>query len=199
MQADTNKQLLKPKSITIIPIDGDDNNCKVVMEPFERGYGHTLGNALRRVLLSSMTGVAVTGVKINGVSHEYDVIDGIIEDVVDILLNLKGLVFKLHNKESITLTLNKSGTAIVTGHDIELTHDVEILNPDHVICNLTKGGNIEMEITVASGVGYQTAGLLRSKDEESSTATGIIHLDAGFSPVTRVMFNVENARVEQKN
>ena len=159
MQALAHQQLLKPKSITITPIDGVDTNCKVVMEPFERGYGHTLGNALRRVLLSSMTGVAVTEVKINGVAHEYAVIGGVIEDVVDILLNLKGLVFKLHNKDSITLTLKKSGTAVVTGHDITLTHDVEILNPDHVICNMIKGGSIEMEITIETGVGYQTAGI----------------------------------------
>jgi len=194
MQDSMNKQLLKPKSIAITPIDGE-NNCKIVMEPFERGYGHTLGNALRRVLLSSMTGVAVTQVKIAEVAHEYAVIEGVSEDVVDILLNLKGLVFKLHGKDSVTLTLSKKGPGIVTGNDINLTHDVELLNPDHIICNLTKGGKIDMEITVQSGVGYQTAQLLRSQEE---TTTGAIYLDAGFSPVTRVMFNVENARVEQR-
>ena len=191
----TNKQLLKPKSISITPIDGDKNRCKVVMEPFERGYGHTLGNALRRVLLSSMTGVAVTKVKIAGVSHEYAVIDGVVEDVVDILLNLKGLIFKLHGRNSINLSLKKTGPAIVYGSDIKLSHDVEIVNPEHIICNLTKNIAIDIEMMVESGTGYQ-ASLIRS--DEDSTSTGWIHIDAGFSPITRVMFNVENARVEQK-
>ena len=135
---DTDIQLLKPKSITVNPIEGELNNCKIVMEPFERGYGHTLGNALRRVLLSSMTGVAVTGVKIEGIAHEYTVIEGVSEDVVDILLNLKGLVFKLHGKDKTTLKLQKKGPSVVTGSDITLTHDVEVLNPEHVICNITK-------------------------------------------------------------
>ena len=131
MQA-LNKQLLKPKSISIAAIDGDNNNCKIVMEPFARGYGHTLGNALRRVLLSSMNGVAVTSVEIAGITHEYSPITGVTEDVVDILLNLKGLVFKLHGKDSVTLKLVKKGPAIVTGADITLTHDVELLNPDSI-------------------------------------------------------------------
>lgn len=190
-----NKQLLKPKSVTIIPID-DYNNCRIVMEPFARGYGHTLGNALRRVLLSSMNGVAVTQVRITGVQHEYSTVDGVTEDVVDILLNLKGLIFKLHGKDKVVLHLTKSGPCAVVGADIKLTHDVELLNPDHVICNLTTDRNIEMEIVVESGVGYQTAQGMRSED--SSAIAGTIYLDAGFSPVTRVMFNVENARVEQK-
>ena len=191
-----NNQLLKPKSINIMPIAGDNNNCKIVMEPFERGYGHTLGNALRRVLLSSMTGAAVTRVKIVGVTHEYAVIDGISEDVVDILLNLKGLIFKLHSRNSVTLSLKQNGAKIVRGSDIALTHDVEIMNPEHVICNITKNVDIELELVVESGIGYQASHLPNS--EESTVAAGWIHLDAGFSPVTRVMFNVENARVEQK-
>ncbi len=198
MQALTNTQLLKPKSISINPIDGDNHNCKIVMEPFERGYGHTLGNALRRVLLSSMTGAAVTEVKIAGVAHEYSVIDGVIEDVVDILLNLKGLVFKMHGKDRATLKLTKKGSEVVRGSDITLTHDVEILNPDHVICNLTKSGSIDMEMVVTAGSGYKTALTLVNEGTKESTSTGWIHLDASFSPVTRVMFNVENARVEQK-
>lgn len=195
MQA-LNKQLLKPKSISIAAIDGDNNNCKIVMEPFARGYGHTLGNALRRVLLSSMTGVAVTSVKIAGVTHEYAPIVGVNEDVVDILLNLKGLVFKLHGKDSVTLRLVKKGPAIVTGGDITLTHDVELLNPEHMICSLVSNNELDIEITVATGVGYETAQTRRT--EEDTETAGVIHLDAGFSPVTRVMFNVENARVEQK-
>lgn len=195
MQGLTNKQMLKPKSISITPIDGDNNSCKIVMEPFERGYGHTLGNALRRVLLSSMTGVAVTKVKIAGVAHEYAVIDGVSEDVVDILLNLKGLVFKMHGRDNVTLRLTKSGPCAVLGSDIALSHDVEVLNPDHVICNLTKSTEIDIEIKIESGVGYQTSPVLV---DDESLSTGWIHIDAGFSPVTRVMFNVENARVEQK-
>lgn len=195
MQA-LNKQLLKPKSISIAAIDGDNNNCKIVMEPFARGYGHTLGNALRRVLLSSMTGVAVTSVKIAGITHEYSPITGVNEDVVDILLNLKGLVFKLHGKDSVTLKLLKKGPAIITGADITLTHDVELLNPEHMICTLVSKNELDIEITVASGVGYETASTRRA--EADTETAGVIHLDAGFSPVTRVMFNVENARVEQK-
>lgn len=195
---ETEKQLLKPKSINIAQIEGDINNCKIVMEPFERGYGHTLGNALRRVLLSSMTGVAVTEVKIEGVSHEYSIIEGVSEDVVDILLNLKGLVFKLHGKDKTVLQLSKKGPTIVRGGDITLTHDVELLNPDHVVCNITKDIEINMEITIEHGVGYQTVANRHSKAAATTVAAGVISLDAGFSPVTRVMFNVESARVEQQ-
>jgi DNA-directed RNA polymerase subunit alpha len=195
---DAGKQLLKPKSINVSQIDGDANNCKIVMEPFERGYGHTLGNALRRVLLSSMTGVAVTEVKIDGVSHEYAVIEGISEDVVDILLNLKGLIFKLHGKDKTILRLTKSGPATVLGSDISLTHDVELLNPNHVICTITKNVTLDIEITIEHGVGYQTALSRQADSSATSSSTGSIHLDASFSPVHRVMFNVENARVEQK-
>ncbi len=198
MQA-TEKQLLKPKSITINPIEGEVNNAKIVMEPFERGYGHTLGNALRRVLLSSMSGVAVTGVKIDGIAHEYSVIEGVCEDVIDILLNLKGLVFKLHNKDKTSLKLNVKGPTVVKGGDISLTHDVEVLNPDHVICNITKDVEINMEVFIEQGVGYQTVASRRiNATATESVSTGIISLDAGFSPVTRVMFNVESARVEQQ-
>ncbi|MFN8770617.1 MAG: DNA-directed RNA polymerase subunit alpha [Neisseriaceae bacterium] len=195
---ETESQLLKPKSINILQVDGDLNNCKIIMEPFERGYGHTLGNALRRVLLSSMTGVAVTEVKIDGVSHEYSVIEGVSEDVVDILLNLKGLVFKIHGKDKTVLQLSKKGQSIVCGNDIQLTHDVELLNPDHVICNITKNVEINMEITIEHGVGYQTALTRSAKQNATTTSTGAILLDSGFSPVTRVMFNVESARVEQR-
>lgn len=192
----SSKQLLKPKSITITPLASDDNNCKIVMEPFERGYGHTLGNALRRILLSSMLGSAVTEVKISGVTHEYDVIDGIMEDVVDILLNLKGLVFKIHGKESLVLKLTKTGSGIVKGSDISLSHEVELLNPEHEICTIAKNGSIEMEIKIETGRGYQTA--VTRRQTSDTTSHGWILLDATFSPVTRVSFNVDNARVEQK-
>ena len=124
------------------------------MEPFERGYGHTLGNALRRVLLSSMVGYAPTEVTIAGVVHEYSSLDGVQEDVVDLLLNLKGVVFKLHNRDDVTLTLEKDGEGAVLASDIELPHDVELINPDHVIAHLTAGGKLDMQIKVEKGRGY---------------------------------------------
>lgn len=192
----SSKQLLKPKSITINPLAADNNNCKIVMEPFERGFGHTLGNSLRRILLSSMVGTAVTEVKITGVNHEYDVVSGVMEDVVDILLNLKGLVFKLHNKESVVVKLQRNESGVVRGKDIALTHDLELLNPEHEICTIAKNGSIDMEIKIETGRGYETAVTRRQNVE--NTATGWILLDATFSPVLRVAFNVENARVEQK-
>ncbi len=192
----SSKQLLKPKSITINPLAADNNNCKIVMEPFERGFGHTLGNSLRRILLSSMVGTAVTEVKIAGVNHEYDVVSGVMEDVVDILLNLKGLVFKLHSKESVVVRLQRSESGVVRGKDISLTHDLELLNPEHKICTIAKNGSIDMEIKIETGRGYETAVTRRQNIE--TTATGWILLDATFSPVLRVAFNVENARVEQK-
>ena len=143
-------------------------HAKVVMEPFERGYGHTLGNALRRVLLSSMPGYAPTEVKITGVLHEYSALDGVQEDVVDILLNLKGVVLKLHNRDHVLLKLAKTGEGAVTAADIEPNHDVEIINPDHVIAHLTAGGKLEMEIKVEKGRGYQPA-TARAKPEGGRT------------------------------
>lgn len=133
---------LKPRIINVESLGA--GRSVVEMEPFERGYGHTLGNALRRVLLSSMVGYAPTEVTIAGVVHEYSTLDGVQEDVVDLLLNLKGVVFKLHNRDSITLTLKKSGAGVVLASDIELPHDVEIINPEHVIANLTDNGKLDM-------------------------------------------------------
>jgi DNA-directed RNA polymerase subunit alpha len=166
------------------------------MEPFERGYGHTLGNALRRVLLSSMPGFAATEVQISGVLHEYSTIEGVQEDVVDILLNLKGVVLKLHNREDALLSLKKKGEGPVTAGDIEATHDVEIINPEHVIAHLSPGGKLEMQIKVEAGRGY-LPGNLRVIPEESK-GIGKIILDASFSPVRRVSYSVESARVEQR-
>jgi DNA-directed RNA polymerase subunit alpha len=185
--------LLKPRIIDVENIS--PAHAKVVMEPFERGYGHTLGNALRRILLSSMPGFAPTEVKISGVLHEYSTIEGVQEDVVDILLNLKGLVLKLHNRTDTTLKLKKSTAGPVTGHDIEQTHDVEIVNPDHVIANLTAGGKIDMQIKVEKGRGYVAATARRNEDNRT---IGSILLDASYSPVRRVSYAVENARVEQR-
>jgi len=185
---------LKPRIIDVQSIAL--NHAKVVMEPFERGYGHTLGNALRRVLLSSMPGFAATEVQISGVLHEYSTIEGVQEDVVDILLNLKGVVLKLHNREDVLLNLKKKGEGPVTAGDIEATHDLEIINPEHVIAHLSPGGKLEMQIKVEKGRGY-VPGNLRVIPEESK-GIGKIILDASFSPVRRVSYAVESARVEQR-
>ena len=187
--------LLKPKTINVEQLGA--NRAKVTLEPFERGYGHTLGNALRRVLLSSMVGHAATEVTIAGVLHEYSSIDGVQEDVVNILLNLKGVVFKLHNRDEVTLSLRKDGEGPVTAADIQTPHDVEIVNPDHVIMNLSHGGKIDMQIKVENGRGY-VPGNIRRYGDESPKSIGRIVLDASFSPVKRVSYTVESARVEQR-
>ena len=187
--------LLKPKAIQVEPLGG--HRAKVTLEPFERGYGHTLGNALRRVLLSSMVGYAPTEVTIAGVLHEYSTVDGVQEDVVHIMLNLKGVTFRLHNRDEVTLVLRKDGEGPVTAADIQTPHDVEIINPDHVIANLSQGGKLDMQIKVEKGRGY-VPGNLRRYGDESSKAIGRIVLDASFSPVRRVSYTVESARVEQR-
>lgn len=185
---------LKPR---IIDVQGvSPFHAKVTMEPFERGYGHTLGNALRRTLLSSMPGYAATEVKIAGVLHEYSTIDGVQEDVVDILLNLKGIVLRLHNRDEAILTLKKSGEGVVTAADIEPMHDVEIINPEHVIAHLTAGGKLDVQIKVEKGRGY-VAAVTRRGDEEARSVGGLM-LDASFGPVRRVSYAVESARVEQR-
>ncbi|PLC55798.1 DNA-directed RNA polymerase subunit alpha [Pollutimonas nitritireducens] len=186
---------LKPRSIEVVPVG--KNHAKIVMEPFERGYGHTLGNALRRILLSSMAGYAPTEVQMTGVVHEYSTIAGVREDVVDILLNLKGVVFKLHNREEVTLVLRKQGQGIVLASDIELPHDVEIINPDHVIATLTEAGKLEMQIKVEQGRGY-VPGNVRALVDDRTHTIGRIVLDASYSPVRRVSYSVESARVEQR-
>jgi DNA-directed RNA polymerase subunit alpha len=186
--------LLKPRIIdvqTLSPV-----HARVVMEPFERGYGHTLGNALRRILLSSLPGAAVTEVSIDGVLHEYSTLDGVREDVVDILLNLKGVVFKLQNRNEVQLTLSRDGEGVVKAGDIELPHDVEIINPDHVIAHVAPGGKLNVQLTVETGRGYVPANT-RPQDKESK-AIGRILLDASYSPVRRVSYAVESARVEQR-
>jgi DNA-directed RNA polymerase subunit alpha len=187
--------LLKPKTINVEQLSA--YRAKVVLEPFERGYGHTLGNALRRVLLSSMPGFAPTEVTIAGVLHEYSSIDGVHEDVVNILLNLKGVVFKLHNRDEVTLSLRKDTEGPVTAGDIQTPHDVEIVNPGHVIANLAMSGKLDMQIKVEKGRGY-VPGNMRRHGDESTKSIGRIVLDASFSPVKRVSYTVESARVEQR-
>jgi DNA-directed RNA polymerase subunit alpha len=187
--------LLKPKAINVEPLGG--HRAKVTLEPFERGYGHTLGNALRRVLLSSMVGYAPTEVTIAGVLHEYSTVDGVAEDVVHIMLNLKGVVFRLHNRDEVTLVVRKDGEGPVTAADIQVPHDVEIINPDHVIAHLAQGGKLDMQIKVEKGRGY-VPGNLRRFGDEPTKSIGRIVLDASFAPVRRVSYAVENARVEQR-
>ncbi|PIY29426.1 MAG: DNA-directed RNA polymerase subunit alpha [Comamonadaceae bacterium CG_4_9_14_3_um_filter_60_33] len=187
--------LLKPKAINVEQLS--TNRAKVVLEPFERGYGHTLGNALRRVLLSSMPGYAPTEVTIAGVLHEYSSIDGVHEDVVNILLNLKGIVFKLYNRDEVTLSLRKDTEGVVSAGDIQTPHDVEIINPDHVIANLAHGGKLDVQIKVERGRGY-VPGTLRRHLDDTTKSIGRIVLDASFSPVKRVSYTVESARVEQR-
>ena len=186
---------LKPSEVEVQAIS--DNRAKIILQPFERGFGHTLGNALRRILLSSMEGFAPTEVQIAGVVHEYSTIEGVREDVVDLLLNLKGVVFKLHNRDEVNLTLVKEGEGAVLASDIELPHDVEIINPDHVLANLTAKGKIEMHIKVEKGRGY-IPGNIRALSEDSSHTLGRIILDASYSPIERVSYTVESARVEQR-
>lgn len=185
--------MLKPRIVEVEQLAGA--HARVVMEPFERGYGHTLGNALRRVLLSSMVGYAPTEVQITGVVHEYSTIDGVREDVVDLLLNLKGVTFKLHNRDEVFLTLRKETPGPITAADIDLPHDVEVINAEHVIATLTEGGKIDMSIKVERGRGY-VPGTMR--DAMESKTIGRVVLDASFSPVRRVSFTVESARVEQR-
>ena len=188
-------EFLKPRQIDVDTLSS--TRAKVSMQPFARGFGHTLGNALRRILLSSMNGFAPTEVVISGVLHEYSTIDGVQEDVVDVLLNIKGIVFKLHGRNQVQLTLKKTGAGAVVAGDIDLPHDVEIINPEHVICHLSDNGQIDMEIKVEQGRGYQSVSGRRVLRDENKQI-GAIQLDASFSPISRVSFEVEPARVEQR-
>ena len=184
-------EYLKPRVVDVEVLS--PLRARVTLEPMERGFGYTLGNALRRVLLSSIPGFAITEVKIDGVVHEYSTIDGVQEDVVDILLNLKGVALKLNSKSETILVLNKSTEGVVTAGDFETGHD----NPDHVIAHLTKGGKLNLEVKVAMGRGYQPVPA-RQKSNEEDRVLGFIMVDASFSPVNKVSYQVENARVEQR-
>lgn len=189
-------EFLTPREIaveTITPF-----HAKVTLEPLESGFGHTLGTTLRRILLSSMPGAAVVEVKIDGVLHEYGTIAGVQEDVIEILLNLKNLAVKLHGREEVTLRLNKKTAGPVLAGDIEQEHDVEVINPEHVIAHLNESGELNMTLKVKLGRGYQTASLKNRAVEETKTTIGVLHLDASFSPVRKVAYAVESARVEQR-
>ena len=187
--------ILRPRGIQVERTG--NNRAKVVVEPLERGFGHTLGNALRRVLLSSIPGAAITEVEIDGVLHEYTTLEGLQEDVIEVLLNFKDVAIRLHNLDETTLTLSKKGKGVVTAGDIKVDHNVEIINPDHVICHLTKDIALNMRLKVARGVGYQPATARRRPDEESRPI-GRLQLDASFCPVRRVAYEVDSARVEQR-
>ena len=188
-------QLLKPRLVDVREVG--HNTAKVTIEPLDRGFGHTLGNALRRVLLSSMPGCAVSEVEIDGVLHEYTTIEGVQEDVTEILLNLKSLAIQMHAREDAILTLHKKGPGTVYASDITLDHDVEVVNPEQVIAHLTKEGELSMTMRVSVGRGYQPAAVRRS-EEEGDRPIGKLLLDASFSPVRRVSYSVESARVEQQ-
>ncbi|MBX3708013.1 MAG: DNA-directed RNA polymerase subunit alpha [Pseudomonadales bacterium] len=170
--------------------------ARVTLEPLERGFGHTLGNTLRRILLSSMPGCAITEVQIDGVLHEYSTIEGVQEDVIDILLNLKGVAAILHNQDSAVIRIAKEGAGPVTAGDFQLTQDIEISNPGHVICNLNENGSIRLEAKVTRGRGYVPVDSL--EEDEESRPIGVLRLDATYSPMRRVAYSVESARVEQR-
>jgi DNA-directed RNA polymerase subunit alpha len=188
-------EFLRPRLVGIETVSA--TRAKVTLEPLERGFGHTLGNALRRILLSSMPGCAVTEVEIDGVLHEYSSKEGVQEDIIEILLNLKGLAISLEGKDEAVLTLTKSGEGPVTAADIQHDGDVEIANPDHVICHLTGDGSISMRIKVEMGRGYVPASVRRDAEEEDR-AIGRLLVDASFSPVVRIAYDVDSARVEQR-
>lgn len=187
--------LLRPRNPAVENLS--PTRAKVVLEPLERGFGHTLGNALRRVLLSSIPGAAITEVEIDGVVHEYSTIEGIQEDVLEMLLNLKEVALRMHQGESTTLTLARKGRGVVKAGDIQVDHTVEVVNPDHVICNLTKDVSLNMRLKVARGVGYDPAVNRRLPDDEARPI-GRLQLDASYSPIRRVAYSVDNARVEQR-
>jgi len=188
-------EFLKPRTVKVQQIS--DTKAKIVIEPFERGFGHTLGNALRRVLLSSMPGAAIVEADIDAVLHEYTSLEGVQEDIVEILLNLKSVAIRMHNRSHDELTLFKTGPGPVTAGDIARDHDIEVVNPDHVIANLTSSGSLKMVLSVERGRGYRPASQ-RLDLEETTGTIGRLQLDATFSPVTRVSYTVESARVEQR-
>ncbi len=187
-------EFLKPRTVHVQAVGV--NQARVTIEPLERGFGHTLGNALRRILLSSMPGCAVVSAEIEGVLHEYSTIEGVQEDVIDILLNLKGVAVRMHSRDQATLTLSKDQPGPVTAGDITLDHDVEIVNPDHVIAHLAEGGRLNMSLQVRRGRGYQPATQRDGAGEDHPIGT--LRLDASFSPIRRVATRVEHARVEQR-
>lgn len=197
MYTDIN-EMLTP-SVLKVQFDAP-NHSRVVLEPLERGFGHTLGNALRRILISSMPGAAITEVMIDGVLHEYSTIEGVEEDVVNILLNLKDVAIRMTAGETATLTLSKEGPCQVTAGDIQLTHGVEIVNPELIIAHLNERGKLTMTLTVERGIGFHSTDAFVRKYEEESVGKSIgkLKIDNTFSPVKKVSYTVENTRVENR-
>lgn len=187
-------EMLTPRNIDVTSYDS--THAKVVLEPLERGFGHTLGNALRRILLSSMTGCAIVEVEIDGVEHEYSTIEGIQEDVMEILLNLKGVAVVMEGRDETTVTLNAQGPGVVTAGDIECDSHLEVVNPDHVIATIAGKTSLNMQLRVVRGRGYQPSDS-RVNDEDNRTI-GRLQLDASFSPIFKVSYSVDNARVENR-
>ena len=193
--AQSAKEFLTPRHIDVQEVT--PTRARVTLEPLERGFGHTLGNTLRRILLSSMPGCAITEVQIDGVLHEYSTMEGVQEDVIDILLNLKGVAVVLHNLEETVISLSKSGAGEVTAGDFQINQDVEIVNPDHVICTLADNGEIRMEVKITRGRGYEPVDN-RIEEEDEARPIGVLRLDASYSPMRRVSYTVDKARVEQR-
>lgn len=192
--ADSATSFLKPKLVDVNTKDG--TRSRVTIEPLERGFGYTLGHAMRRILLSSMPGSKITDVRIDGVLHEYSTIEGVQEDVIDILMNLKSVSLLKHLPDAAVLKLYKEGPCVVTAADIQLDHEIEVVNPEQVICNLSKDGKISAELTVRNGRGYETVDQRKQTDEDKQI--GMMQLDVSYSPVLRVSYSVDNARVEQR-
>ncbi len=188
-------EFLKPRVVQVDNINA--RHAKVSLEPLERGFGYTLGNALRRILLSSMPGCAVTEVEIDGVLHEYSAIEGVQEDVLEFLLNLKDVAIIMQDRDEATVTLNAKGPATVTAGDLQLSHGVELANPEHVIAHLTDKGELNMNIKIERGRGYEPAANREGAAGEDRPI-GRLQLDAAYSPIRRVAYSVEAARVEQR-
>jgi DNA-directed RNA polymerase subunit alpha len=188
-------ELLKPRIVEVKQIS--NTHAKITLEPLDRGFGHTLGNALRRVLLSSLVGAAVVEVEIDGIQHEYSTIDGVQEDITDILLNLKGLAIKMEGRDEVTLHVSKKGAGVVTAADIQLDHNVQIINPAHVIAHLNASGELNMSLKIRQGRGYHPV-IQSTQVEEDDYIVGSLQLDASFTPVQWVSYTVESARVEQR-
>jgi len=188
-------EFLTPRIVNVETVN--ERHARVSLEPLERGFGHTLGNALRRILLSSMPGCAITEAEIDGVLHEYSAIEGVQEDVLEILLNLKDVALVMEDREEASLALNAKGPATVTAADLQLSHGVEIANPDLVLAHLTDKGELNMNIKVERGRGYEPAATREGAAGEDRPI-GRLQLDASFSPIRRVAYLVEAARVEQR-
>ena len=187
-------EFLKPNVINVENID--ETHARVTLEPLERGFGYTLGNALRRILLSSLPGAAVTEVRIEGVQHEYSSIPGVQEDVIEILLNLKNLAVRMHGRDEAVVRINKKGPGTVTAGDIQLDHDIEVVDSNYVLAHLSPEGELNMDLTITRGRGYQVVEIEGGEDE--TRTVGSLKLDASYSPIRRVAYSVDNARVEQR-